>query len=121
MSIASKYNKGSRFNYQWPTKEEATYAKLQGLYDVNNTDKVFTVRALLIGTKGKFGDEPVIGLDNNIIVNCPKHMVEVINMMLEDDDAIEAINAGKLGFKVRTYVDKTFGKLCYAVEWVDID
>jgi hypothetical protein len=53
-------------------------------------------------------------------VNLPEHLLEDVQDMISDSEAVEQINAGKAGFKIRTYTDRK-GGTSYSVEWMDID
>ena len=112
--IAGKYNNGSKFTYQMP--EGAPYKSLKDFGSVTT----ILLRGLFIGTKGQYGDEAVALIDN-AYVNLPKHTVDTVKDMIADSEFVEAVNAGKVGFKVRTYEDTKYGKgTCYSVEWVDL-
>lgn len=112
MSIASKYNKSNKFNYKIP--ENAEYITLQ-----NAKESCYIINAIYINKKSMYGEHPVF-CSNNLLFDIPKHMNDIVKEMLNDDLVIKAINKGLLGFKVRPYIDKTYGKKCYSVEFVDL-
>lgn len=115
MSIASKYNHGSRFTYEIP--KDAPFKSLKDFSE----DSVITLRGLYTSKKGKFGEEPNAIIDK-AVVNLPKHLLGDVKDMMNDTEFVDAVNEGKVGFKVRTYEDTTYGKgTCYSVEWVDLD
>jgi hypothetical protein len=118
MGIANKYNKGSKFNFTIP--QDMEYKSLHDLFNDYGKDKVFTVRAIFINKKSKFGESPIIATDM-FLVNCPKHMVDSVKEMLIDDDVITAVNNGELGFTVYPYNTKNTSDVCYGLTWVDID
>ena len=103
--IASKYNKGARFDYKMP--EGAGYKNLSEI----------PIRGLYINQKSQYGDAPVAMIDGSF-VNLPKHLTDTVKDMLHDDEFIAAVNAGKVGFKVYSYENN--GKTCYSVNWVDL-
>lgn len=114
MSFASRHTKGSIFNIDtkdWPFK------KLEDLYKDGN--KLNEVQGIYISTSGKFGPAPV-AICKNYCVNLPAHMLDEMKELLSCEEDIEDIKAGKVGFTVETYTDKTFNKECYGVKWADI-
>lgn len=117
MFNASKYNKGNKFDFRTP--ESFQFTTLETLYKVNGADKVYTIKALYINRKSQYGDHPVIVTDAEL-VDCPKHLLDTVENMINDDEAVEAINSGKVGFSVYTYKDKKHNKTCYSVNWEDI-
>lgn len=111
MMIAEKYNKGARFDYQMP--ENAPFKKLAELPQ----ETVITCRGMFISHKGKYGDSPVALIDG-AYVNLPSHLTNTVSEMLKDSELVDAVNAGKVGFKVYSYVNNE--KTCYSVNWVDL-
>lgn len=122
MSIAEKYNsnKGPVFNYEFPEKGEAKYVTLKDMYSASKPDRVFGIYALFINTKGSYGPQPVVCSDGNLIFNFPVHMLEKIQDMRNDPEAVQAINDGKLGFKITTYQRKGSRSVNYSAEFVDM-
>ena len=117
MGYANKFNKGNA-NFTYKTPEGLGYATLEELINANGQDKVYTVHALYINTKGKFGKQGV-AITDEAQVNLPSHLVDVINEMRADAEAVDLINKGKIGFKIYTY-NNSYGEN-YSVDWVDID
>lgn len=118
MGIASKYNKVvNKFN---ANTEGFAYFKLSELFEENGADHVYPITSMFISHKGKFGDSAVVSTDE-CFANFPNHMVETIKDMINDDECVDAINNGKLGFTIYQYTDNTFGKICYAPDFVDIE
>lgn len=114
--IAEKYNtnKGSKFTVQMP--KDAPFMNLKDFSE----ESVVVLRGVYINSKGNYGEEAV-GMIDNAFVNLPKHMVDTVKNMIADGEFVDAVNAGKVGFKVRTYEDTKHGKgTCYTVEWVDL-
>ena len=112
MSFAKKHNKVSFANYDFKGKD---FVKLCDLVQ----GKVYTIRALFINTKSKFGAIPVIGLDE-CLVDLPQHCMKEVESMLKDADDIQTINDGKAGFSVVTYQDKN-DVTRYSVNWEDVE
>lgn len=111
----TSFNRKRLFTFE-PTHFE--YFSLEELYG-NDQNRIYTLRAIYISTKGLFGDQPVFAIDSGF-VNIPQHLLEVAINMKEDEECVQAINAGKVGFEVVQYQSRKYGKLCYEVEMVDI-
>lgn len=116
MSFAKRFNKvKARFVYKVP--EETPFASPSELVELNGIDKVYPLRACYINKKGYYGEEAVLITDTHF-VNAPKHILEVAKDILNDEQSIQLINDGKVGFKLYQYVNK-FGKQI-GIEWVDL-
>ena len=81
---------------------------------------VFQVRGVYINTKGLYDDAPVLALDS-AYVNLPAHLTPICKEILNDSQAVAAINAGKVGFTIYTYEKPAFRKTCYSIKWVDTE
>lgn len=114
-SFAQRFNKQGTFGV---TTQGLPYVKLVQLYEDNGTEKVYTLRAIYINTRSKFGDAPVAVIDN-AVVNLPSHMLEQAREILSDNEAIAAIKSGNVGFTVYPY--PSHGKTCYGVHFVDME
>lgn len=119
MGIASKYNKGSAFNYQAP--EDTPFTTLESLYQSNSRETVYVIHSLYINSKGMYGDSPVAIIDG-YFVNLPKHLTATVKAMMEDMEFIQAVNNNSVGFYIYTYTMKGMpkGKILYSVKWLDI-
>lgn len=117
MSV-KKFNKNVVF-FSFKPSEDFQYLKLEDLYLLEGKDKVYKVNGLYINETSLFGKSP-LGVLDDCFVNLPKHLIEVIEMMLQDDEVIQAINEGKVGFKIYEYTNRKYNKKCYSIEWVDI-
>lgn len=120
MSFASKYNKvSSVFNVD--TEGWTEYLDLEQLLKTNGPEKVYPVLGFYINRKSQYGDAPVIICDG-YYVNAPRHMLKDVIEIMGDAEAIEDINNGLVAFKVRTYEAKNYNnKLCYGVEFIDVE
>lgn len=116
MGILNKYNKGALFNYD--NEKERDFIKLSDLYQKFGADTEYIIHAIFINTKSKFGDAPVFVTDN-YMVNISQHMLQPVQELLEDDDAVQLINNRKAGFKIYTFSGRN-GK-GYSVEFVEYD
>lgn len=119
MGIMSKYNKGS-VTFQVDITN-FSFVTLESLYARDNGKTVFSIDGLYINKKSSFGDHPVaIVAGESILVDLPSYMTEDVREMLKDDEVVEAIKAGIVGFTVEQYEQKKFKKTCYGVRWQDL-
>lgn len=108
------------------TGELLPYAKLEALYEfAENMDGgaenyVFPILGIYRGTKGNFGPSYNVATDYSY-VNFPAHMNEQCEELLNDGSAIAAIKKGRVGFRIRKYTQRRYGRDCYTPEFVDID
>lgn len=116
-SFAKRFNKGARFNFD---SQGLGYRTLAELYSEDGPDVVHMLHAIYINTKGKFADNPVFGTDG-ALVNIPAHMTDVCREIITDEDAIDDINAGRVGFTVYQYESEKFNRVCYGVNFVDVE
>lgn len=116
MSFASKHNKGA-IDWGIDTSEFA-YLSRKECFD-SNPEAVHVVRGLYINTKGNFGDHPVAICENSFI-DLPDYLTNDVKEMLQDEEDINDIKAGKVGFKIEKFIDKKFKKECFGIKWVDV-
>ena len=114
----SSLNKTNVFSFH--PDETAPYVKLKELLQANDgdLDKVYTVRALYLNNKSKFGMQCVAALDE-VLVNLPAHKVDDVKAIIAEPEAVDQINDGRCGFKIRAYVDNNNIDR-YTIDWVDI-
>ena len=116
MSFANRFNKvKAHFAYKAP--ENTPFASPSELVELNGIDTVYPLRACYINKKGYYGEEAVLITDTHF-VNAPKHILEVVKDILNDEQSIQLINDGKVGFKFYQYKNK-FGEQI-GIEWVDL-
>lgn len=99
------------------------YTNLEELYKKNGPDKVYQIKALYINTKSEFAEEaPVLALAD-VYVNIPAHQLSAIKEMINDKNAVRAINMGFAGFTIRTYEKDRKGKTqtYYSALWTEVD
>lgn len=112
-NIINKY--GSAFpEYNFPERERE-FAKLQELTEGTR----YTIQALFINTKGKFGDQGVIYTQDKII-NLPKHLLELVKELRADNEVTQAINERQLAFETYTYSTDE-GRTGYSINIVPSD
>lgn len=115
MSILD-FNKRRKFLYV--DTEGFEYKKLGDLYKTYGKDEVYVVRALYINDT-KFGKSP-LAVSDRCFINLPNHLVGDIEQIINDDELVEQINLGKIGFKIYEYVSRKYNKVCYGIEWVEL-
>ena len=125
MSFATKYNRGGKFELN--TKAFADYYSLEKLYKENGKDAVYKLGAIFINKKSKFGNSPTFAVIDDkytcggYFVNMPAHMLDDVNAILSDAEAIAEINAGAVGFIIETYEAGKYGnKVCYGIRFTDL-
>ena len=67
-----------------------------------------------------FGAEPNAILENNLIANLPRHLLDTVNQMLDDNRYIEYIKEGHVGFTIYQYHTNKYNKDAYSVTWLDL-
>lgn len=113
-NIISKYSKGNFPTYDFP-EVERQFCKLSELSE----GLKYTIQALFINTKGKFGDQGVI-YTNHYIINLPKHLLELVKDLRSDDEVTQAINSRQLAFEVYSY-NTDEGRKGYSINIVTSD
>lgn len=118
-TFASKFNK-VRFGIDTSNFE---YIKLSDIFNSEKdggNDVVHPINGIFVhSSKNGLGDSPVIiDADAKKLVNLPSHMTETAREILADDEAVEAINNGKVGYTIYEY--ESHGKKCYSISFVDL-
>lgn len=113
-NILNKYSNGGAPQYDFD-KHDRDFKKLQDLRE--NTR--YTIEALFINTKGKFGDQGVI-YTSDAIVNLPNHLTKLIEDMRNDQEVTDSINARQLAFEVYEYVSEQ-GRQGYSINITTAD
>ena len=116
-SFASKFNK-TTFGID---TTDFQYTKLADIFNSENEggkDVVHKINGLSVH-KSQLGDSPVIiDEENKRLVNLPSHTAETVREILADDEAVETIKAGKVGYAIYEY--ESHGKKCYSISFVDL-
>ena len=116
MSIASRFNKGNKFNFN---TEGLEFSTLKEQFEKNGADKVYTLKSIFINTKSKYGHHPIFATDS-FLVGCPQHMLETANEILTDVEAIDDINNNKVGFTIYQYKAEKFDTDAFGIKFVDL-
>lgn len=121
MSFAAKHNKESKPLFTYKQAEDATFTRCKELYEHGYTEEKqrhVVCRGLFIVPARRFGDTPVMVCDG-FNVNLPGHMLQDVRDIMADPEAVEDINAGKVGAYTYEYTNK-LGTLSYGIRWVDL-
>ena len=86
--------------FDFPEKERE-FKKLAELQE--NTK--YTILAVFINTKGKFGDQGLFVTDD-FQVNLPPHLLDLAHDLRQDQEIIDAINNRELAFEIYQYNGK---------------
>lgn len=86
-----KFNK-EKNKYTFKADDSFKYVKLAEISD----KKALTVRGLFINKKSKYGAHPV-AVSDECYIDLPKYSKGQVTDIMNDDEATQAINAGKVG------------------------
>lgn len=114
MGIASKYNKGSKFDFQAGSDFE--FFSLENLFAENEKGEYICLG--LFFSEGTYG-KSAVAVTDTMYVNLPKHLNEDVKDIINDPEAVEQINAGKLAFSIYKYYNEKYKKDCYSIIWID--
>lgn len=114
--FTDKYNK-TFAKFDFTPEENFSYHSLKDMYNGKKGNNKYIVLGIYINRKSKFGDAPVI-VSEDCYINLPKHLLDTVNEMLEDEELVQAINNKEFGIEVYEY--ETNGKTCYSVNWIDM-
>lgn len=114
--LMSKFNNTNVFGI------DTTNYKYIGLKELFDTDPTAQHKVLgfFVNSKGKYGPEPNAIIDNKLIVNLPRHLLETVKELLDDDKYIDYIKQGHVAFTVYQYHSNKYGKDAFSVTWLDI-
>ena len=114
MTMFDKYDHDPLFTFNAP--EDADWYKLSDLVKRDGTGKVYPLKAMYINNKGKFGPNPVL-ITEHELVSAPEHLTNDVEDMLGRPELVQYINEGHAGFSIYEY-SNSFGK-AYSINWVE--
>lgn len=117
MGVAKKYNKTNTASFTFKPGPDFPYEKLKDVFDPKNPNRVFLCRGVFLNPKSKYSKAVMI--NDDCYVNLPAHLEGTVDDILQDQEAIDQINAGLLGYRIREYAGQN-GKN-YSIDWVDLD
>lgn len=113
-SFSNTFNKAS---FGIDTKDYE-YIKLSEVAKASSPDEIHPINGLYVHGSA-LGDSPVIiDVQTKKLVNIPKHMGETFREILANQEAVQAIKDGKVGYTIYTY--ESHAKTCYGINFVDI-
>lgn len=120
--FSKKYNKHVEFDVNF---DFVQWTKPADLYKAD-PKAVYRVRYVGINTKGQFGPQPTVVVDNEgtlMGLSLPQHYLDEVKEMLGDQEAVDAIKAGACGIKFYEYEYKRGASkgTAYGVNWLDIE
>ena len=123
----SNFNKERLFTFD-TSKITGKYTSLEDLFDTYGADKEYQLKAIYLSKFSQFADEAPIAALADTYVNLPSHQLADIKSMMNNPNAVRAINTGYAGFKIRPYEKtitlkngKTKTETYYSAEWIDVD
>lgn len=112
LDFAKKFNKTS---FGIDTKD-FEYIKLAELAK-DGADVVHPVNGMWVRSSA-LGDSPVIiDAEAKKLVNLPSHLGATVREILADDEAVQAIKDGKVGYTIYSY--ESHNKTCYGINFVN--
>lgn len=120
--FSKKYNKHVEFDVNF---DLVRWIKPAALYKAD-PKAVYRVRYVGINTKGQFGPQPTVVVDNEgtlMGLSLPQHCLDEVKEMLGDQEAVAAIKAGACGIRFYQYEYKRGSSkgTAYGVNWLDIE
>lgn len=113
-SFSNTFNKNS---FGIDTKDYE-YIKLAEVAKGSSPDDIHPINGLYVHSSD-LGDSPVvIDVPAKKLVNMPKHMGETFREILANEEAVQAIKDGKVGYTIYSY--ESHAKTCYGINFVDI-
>lgn len=114
-SFAEKYNKGNENPFKFDLNGY-DFTSLKELYNSDN-NKVHALDGFYF-TRGKFGVKVVVVMsDVKKRVDMPIYLTKVFNEIVNNNDAVNDIKNGKVGFIVRKY--ESHGRNCHTIIFKD--
>lgn len=117
MSISRFNNEVVKFDFE-PSKD-FEFKTLEELYKTNGKEKVYTVKGMFINDKSRYGDSPIV-VGETSFINLPKHLLNVVNEIRQDNKLVDDINNNKVGFTIYEYHQEKYNRTCYSVNWIDL-
>lgn len=115
--LINKYQKNLP-KFEFDKDKQREFISLKDLYKANG-ETSYTIEAIFINKKSKFGDAPVFYIDN-YMVNIPQHQLDDATDMIQDEEMVNAINQRLIGFKPYEFENKQKQK-GYSYELVDME
>lgn len=114
MSNFSKLNKkhtGIKWEYN---TEDFEFKKCSEI----ELDTELPIHGVFITQDNGYGKGCCVILDD-CLLSLPQRYVEDVEEILNNEDMIDSVRAGKVSIKVTTFTSKKYKKTGYDVEWID--
>lgn len=117
MSYFKKFNQSSvdAFIYNRDTPREFT--SLENLYSTYGADHEYTLVGFWFN-RSVYGEQAVLVTDSDKLVDAPIRMTDTFKEIVQDEEAVNAINHEECKYKVRKYYNKKYKKDCYTIDFV---
>lgn len=99
------FNKGNKYTIDTKGFE---YKDLESIEDMS-------VRGFFINSKSKYGEQAVM-ITDNCYVNLPRHLINDIKCIIQNDELTKEINKGSIGAKRYSYIGND-GHEYYSIRW----
>lgn len=119
MSFANRHSKGSRFTWKVPDEKANDKANFHKLKDYPEGTEI-RIMSMYINSKGKYQPHPVFISSDNEFIDIPSGNTDEVKQIMENDEDVADINAGKVGIKIESYTSKQYGDQV-GFKWVDLD
>lgn len=116
MSVLAKYQENNLPRFEFDNNKVREFVNLEKL-DSLFPKQTFTIHAMFINKKSRYGDSPVLVLDD-FTVNLPQHLTETVKAMIQDFELVAAVNQRRIGFTIYTY--QGAHGIGYSINWVEL-
>lgn len=115
MSFAKRHNKGG---IKWDINTDTfKFVKLSEL----DRNTVYGIDGLFINTKSTYGAHPVAIVGSlEMLVDLPQHLTDEVKDILANDDDVNDIMNGRVGFEIYSYTPEGRKNTAYSINWVDM-
>lgn len=114
MSFAAKYNTPT---FLIRESKNLPFRTLKELINENNEKMVYRVNLIYFNYKTNYDPHPVV-VSDDYSINLPPSLMEVCKRIVNDYEAVDAINKGLVGIKITSYTN-SYG-VQYTATWVDL-
>lgn len=111
-----KYNKFKTIDWGMNT-ENFTYKKLSD-YPENT---IFQIKGFFVIKDNLNGGNQAVAILKDCFLNIPKHKVEVVTEIINDEDSVNAIKDGECYIQTYKYKSEKYNKECFDFNFVSAD
>lgn len=114
MGFADRFNKGKKIDWKVNT-EGWEFKKCKDM----TLNTVFPMKGCYVTKDNGYGEGGVI-IANGYMVNAPQSFVATIKELMADEEAIQYIIDGHMGFEVQSFVSDKFKRTGYRIVLTDM-